>query len=95
MKCLAVFSTLPDLLFLWADSQFQIHLEKCGRESGILDEQSTAPIEEEMMNSLANHFFSPIVTSNKYMAQRDNPYRSINCDNGFIFCMNEVTFYCK
>ena len=92
MKCLAVFSTLPDLLFLWCDEQFKCHLIVTAGKNGLSQHPSDfVEDDEELIQSYANHFFAPIVTSNRYMQEMKNSYRSIICDNGFTFCMNEIS----
>lgn len=89
MKCLAVFSTLPDLLYLWKDRQFQTHLIETAIKNGLVDESTVH--DEEAVISYAGHFFSPLVTSNKYMKELGNSYKSMFCENGFIFVMSELS----
>ena len=88
MKCLAVFSTLPDLLYLWTDKQFERHLVEAAIRNGITDDLTVN--DEQTIHNYATHFFSPLVTSNKYMKEMNNPYRTMICKNGFIFAMNQV-----
>lgn len=91
MKCLAVFSSLPDLIFLWVDEQLKQHLINRAEKIGLTEPNgSNEDYDDEQIFSYANHFFSPIVTSNRYMQEIvNNSYRAIICDNGFHFCMCE------
>ena len=92
MKCLAVFNSLPDLSYFWADHEFQEHLCRNALKLGLLDPSTVdmSAIDEESLLSFAGHFFSPLVTSNKYMREVNNSYETMSCENGFLICMNEV-----
>lgn len=93
MKCLAVFSSLPDLSYLWADHEFKNHLCKTAMKCGIVDPSSNSSlVDDENILSYAGYFFSPLVTSNKYMREVNNSYQTMKCDNGFIICMNQVCY---
>lgn len=93
MKCLAVFSSLPDLSYLWTDNEFSNHLCESAIRCGLMDPSlNSSNVDEEMKLSYAGHFFSPLVTSNKYMREVNNSYQTMVCDNGFIICMNQVCY---
>ena len=82
MKCLAVFSTLPDLLYLWTDTGFREHLYLHAHKKGYLDKVDIV--------MFAEHLYSPLVASNKYMNEVSNGYRRMTCENGFLFVMKQV-----
>ena len=94
MKCLSVFSSKPELLFLWCDSEFKAHLTATAARVGLGHDPDDPAIAsgdpDELIQSYANHFFAPIVTSNCYMRELNNSYQSVLCEDGFIFCMSQL-----
>lgn len=91
MKCLAVFNSIPDLSYLWIDTQFKELLVKKGVEIQLVDPNiSLTYIDDDTIISLAGHYFNPLVNSNKYLREVNNSYQTIECQNGFTYVMNQL-----
>lgn len=81
-------SSMPDIVFLWADEAFTEHLNIISLAAGFITEDHDKATVD--MNA-ALQFFSPLVTSQRFMNEENNPYCSITCGNGMIVVIDQVT----
>ena len=87
MKSVVVMSSLPDIVFFWADEAFTEHLNKISLEAGFISEDYN---EATVDINAALQFFSPLVASQRYMNEVNNPYYSITCGNGMTIVIDQV-----
>ena len=95
MKCLAAFSSVPDILYIWKDDAFYKYIIELSVKNGIAqnDLSESFDVDDDVFLNYAGHFFYPLVTSNKYMKEMETPYKSIESENGYIFVLDEVTIF--
>lgn len=86
MKGVVVMSSLPDIVFLWADEDFTGHLNKVSLDAGLISQNYN---ETTVDINAALQFFSPLVASQRYMNDVNNPYCSITCGNGMIIVIEQ------
>ena len=95
MKCLAAFSSVPDILYIWKDEAFYKYIIELSVKNGIAQKDllESIDVDDDVFLNYAGHFFFPLVTSNKYMKEIETPYKSIVSENGYIFVLDEVTMF--
>lgn len=86
MKSVVVMSSLPDIVFFWADEAFTEHLNKMSLAAGFISEDYN---EATVDINAALQFFSPLVASQRYMSDVNNPYSSITCGNGMMIVIDQ------
>lgn len=87
MKLLAIFNSLPDIVFLWYDEGYMKHLKKSLSRD---DFWKTFDVDsEDILLDVVGQLFSPLIASQKYMLDIGNPYSSITCTDGSIVVIRQ------
>ena len=87
MKCVVVTSSLPDIVFFWADEEFTAHLNKEFLSHDVIQEDhDTSTVDL----NIALQYFSPLVLSQRCMKRENCGYKSITLGNGMIIVIDQV-----
>ena len=87
MKLLAVFNSLPDILYLWFDEGYLKHLKKTLSRDEFM---KTLDLDsEDVRLDVIGQFFSPLIASQKYMIDTGDPYSSISGEDGSIIVIRQ------
>ena len=87
MKSLIVTSSLPDIVYFWADDEFISHLNQVFVKDQVISEshdQTTVDL------NVALQYFSPLILSQRCMNRENCGYRSITLGNGMIIVIDQV-----
>lgn len=87
MKSLVVTSSLPDIVYFWADEEFTMHLNQVFLKDEVISQ------EEDLMTvdlNIALQYFSPLILSQRCMSRENDGYKSITLSNGIIIVIDQV-----
>ncbi|XP_013391280.1 uncharacterized protein LOC106159526 [Lingula anatina] len=88
MKGILVFSELNDILFVNTDHDFKLHLRRKALEAQLIQAEDFQ--KDELDSNVIVQLFSPLVNSQRFMIETvQNPYTSIECENGFLFVFKQ------
>jgi hypothetical protein len=87
MKSVVVTSSLPDIVYFWADDEFTAHLHKIFLKDEVIsenDDHTTVDL------NAALQYFSPLILSQRCMDREKCGYKSITLGNGIIIVIDQV-----
>ena len=87
MKSVVVTSSLPDIVYFWADDEFTSHLRKVFLKDEVIskdDDNTTVDL------NAALQYFSPLILSQRCMNREKCGYKSITLGNGTIIVIDQV-----
>ncbi|XP_031563022.1 Hermansky-Pudlak syndrome 1 protein homolog [Actinia tenebrosa] len=86
MRAILIINSMPDILFVWEDSEFAEHINKVLKEAGFINpNQDVSKLDYGAMAQ----FFSPMIASLTYMNEHGSPYSSITCKDGTLFVFKQ------
>ena len=87
MKSVVVTSSLPDIVYFWADDEFTAHLNEIFLKDKVISEDD----DHTTVNlNAALQYFSPLILSHRVMNRQNFGYKSITLGNGIIIVIDQV-----
>ena len=87
MKSVVVTSSLPDIVYFWADEEFRSHLNRVFLRDEVIS-QDDDPTNVDLNAAL--QYFSPLILSQRCMKRENCGYQSITLGNGIIIVIDQV-----